>query len=252
MAPGSRPLGTLAWVDLTTPDVAAAADFYSRLFGWKLESEETPMGRHVIGVTGAGPTAGMMSPPPGEVGPPPAWAVFFAVADVAEAFDHASRLGATGLQPPTEIPGGDRIAVVTDPAGAVVGLMESHGGDSMAWGESGAVAWVETQSRDLQASGAFYESLMGWTQGPEADGYRIFERDGVQVAGLMAVPAEVPNEVPSYWMVYFAVDDVDRACARAGELGGSTLVPAMTVQGMRFAVLEDPLGAVFALLRTSG
>jgi predicted enzyme related to lactoylglutathione lyase len=61
----------------------------------------------------------------------------------------------------------------------------------------------------------------------------------------MAVPAEVPPEVRCYWMVYFAVDDVDRACTRAEELGGSKLVPAMTVQDMRFAVVEDPLGAVF-------
>jgi len=251
VSPGSRPLGTLAWVDLTTPDVDSAADFYARLLGWKLESEDTPMGRYVIGVTGTGPAAGMMSPPPGEVGPPPAWAVFFGVGDVAEAFDHACRLGGTGLQPPTEIPGGDRIAVVTDPAGALVGLMEPHGGGSMAWGESGAVAWLEAQSRDLQASGAFYESLLGWTKGPEVDGYRVFERDGEQVAGLMAVPAEVPPEVPSYWLVYFAVDDVDEACTRAGELGGSKLVPSMTVQDMRFAVVEDPLGAVFAVLETS-
>jgi predicted enzyme related to lactoylglutathione lyase len=115
--------------DLLLLLTADDTDFYSRLLGWELESEDTPMGRHVIGVTGAGPAEGMMSPPPGEVGPPPASAVVFGVADVA--FDHACRLGATGLQPPTEIPG-------------------------------------------VEANGACYESLLGWTQGPEADGYRAF------------------------------------------------------------------------------
>jgi predicted enzyme related to lactoylglutathione lyase len=252
MSPGSRPLGTLAWVDLATPDVESAADFYSRLLGWKLEAADTPMGRYVIGLIGAAPAAGMMAQPPDQVGPPPAWTAFFAVANVEEAYDQAGRLGATGLQPPTTVPGGDRIAVVTDPAGAVVGLIESHAGDSMAWGERGAVAWVENQSRDVQASGAFYERLLGWIQGPEIDGYRVFGRDGEQVAGLMAMPTEVPAEAPSYWLIYFAVDDVDRARARVGELGGSDIVPVMTVQDMRFAVAEDPFGAVFALLETSG
>ena len=68
----------------------------------------------------------------------------------------------------------------------------------------------------------------------------------------MVMPAEVPPEVPGYWMVHFAVDDVDRACTRTGELGGSKLVPVMTVQNMRLAVVDDPLEAVFAVLQTSG
>ncbi len=40
MSPGSRPLGTLAWIDLATPDVDAAADFYARLLGWTLETDD--------------------------------------------------------------------------------------------------------------------------------------------------------------------------------------------------------------------
>ena len=158
------------------------------------------MGRHVIGVTGAGPAAGMMSPPPGEVGPPPASAVVFGVADVA--FDHACRLGATGLQPPTEIPG-------------------------------------------VEANGAFYESLLGWTQGPEADDYRAFQPMVSRSRGGWRCPPRCRPRCPATGWSIFAVDDVDRACTRTGELGGSKLVPAMTVQDMRFAVVEDPLGAVF-------
>ncbi len=252
MSPGARPLGAPAWIDLTTPDVEAAADFYSRLLGWELESVDTPVGRYVVGSIGAGPVAGMMAPAPGETGAPPAWAVFFGVADAAEAFDTARRLGATGLQPPTEVPGGARIAVVTDPAGAVVGLIESHGGTPMAWGGDGAVAWVETQSRDVEASEAFYAELLGWTGGGETDGYRVLGRDGEQVAGLMAMPAEVPAEAPSYWLAYFAVPEVGQACELVADLGGTVAVPPMTVQDMCFAVAEDPFGAVFALLQTSG
>lgn len=252
MSPDSRPVGTVTWADLSTPDVQVAADFYARLLGWDLESTETPMGRYVIGSIGAGPVAGMMAPPSEEAGSPPAWAVFFGVADAAEAFDRARRLGATGLQPAMEIPGGGRIAVVADPAGAVVGFFEVRGGDPMAWGDVGAVAWVENQSRDVAASQDFYTQLLGWAPGRETDGYRIFESDGEQVAGLMAMPEGVPAEAPSYWLVYLAVADLDRACRAVGELGGQVIVPAMAVQGMRFAVAEDPFGAVFGLLEAAG
>jgi predicted enzyme related to lactoylglutathione lyase len=48
--------------------------------------------------------------------------------------------------------------------------------------------------------------------------------------------------------VYFAVGDVDAAVARTRELGGTAATETMTGGGMRFAVLEDPLGAVFAVL----
>lgn len=248
MSVAARPVGSLAWIDLTTPDVDAAADFYSRLLGWELEPAETPVGRYVTGAVASGPVGGMMAPPPGEDAAPTAWTVFFGVADADRAFADARRLGATGLQPPTEIPSGDRIAVLTDPAGAVVGLMESRSGTSTARGESGAVGWVECQSRDVAAGEAFYTRLLSWQPGAPSDGYRVLECGGGQVAGLMAMPAEVPAEVPSYWLPYFAVDDVDSACARVGELGGSVVVPPMSVQDMRFAIAEDPSGAVFGLL----
>ncbi|SEO84411.1 VOC family protein [Trujillonella endophytica] len=245
-------VGSLAWIDLTTPDVDAAGSFYSRLLGWELESADTPMGRYVTGSVGAGPVGGMMAPAPGEDAAPPAWALFFGVADADRAVDAARRLGATVLQPPMEIPGGGRIAVVTDPAGAVAGLLEPGDGGSTVRGEPGAVAWVECQSRDVPASEAFYAELLGWHARPPSDGYRVLELGGEQVAGLMAMPDEVPSAVPGYWLPYFAVDDVDSACGRVEELGGGVLVPPRTVQDLRFAVAQDPAGAVFGLLRTPG
>ncbi|MFQ1002389.1 VOC family protein [Modestobacter sp. SSW1-42] len=252
MSAATRPHGTAAWLDLTTPDLDAAADFYSRLLAWDLEAAETPMGRYVTGSIDAGPVAGMMAAPPDATDTVPAWAVFFDVTDVDEVFDRARRLGGTGLQPPTRVPGGARIAVVGDPAGAVVGLLQSDGGTPMAWGVTGAVAWVECQSRDVEASEAFYADLLGWTRGGEVDGYRVLECGGEQVAGLMTMPAEVPAEAPSCWLAYFAVDDVGAACARAAELGGTVVVPPMTLQDTTFAVMTDPFGALFAVLGTSG
>ena len=70
--------------------------------------------------------------------------------------------------------------------------------------------------------------------------------------GRWSCPPRCRPRCPATGWSIFAVDDVDRACTRTGELGGSKLVPVMTVQNMRLAVVEDPLGAVFALLQTSG
>jgi hypothetical protein len=67
----------------------------------------------------------------------------------------------------------------------------------------------------------------------------------------MDMPAEVPAQIPPYWLVYFAVDDCDASAAKASGLGGATLMPPMDVEPGRFAVLSDPAGAVFAVIKMS-
>jgi hypothetical protein len=63
----------------------------------------------------------------------------------------------------------------------------------------------------------------------------------------MAMPPQVPAEAPSHWLVYFAVADIDRAVAATAKLGGAVAQPPMDIEPGRFAILEDPRGAVFAV-----
>ncbi len=240
-----RLVGRPVWVDLATPDPDAAARFYAGLFGWTVEASATPAGRYVIGSVAQGPVAGMMAPD--HPGIPPSWTVLFGVDDIEGVCARAAAVGATVLQPPMAIPGGDRIAILADPAGAVVGLMDSA--QAMAWGVRGAVGWVETQTRDLAASRAFYPALFGWTIVAGAGGYEVFHRDGEPVAGQMATPPGVPADVPSLWLVYFTVPDVEATVALAARAGGAVLLAPMIVGDMRFAVLADPAGAAFGVLQ---
>ncbi|MDH5225625.1 MAG: VOC family protein [Actinomycetota bacterium] len=248
MTPTSRPAGTVAWVDLSTPELDVAAAFYEGLFGWALETSDTPMGRYVIGSVELSPVGGMMAPLE-EPAPPPAWTVFFGTDDIDASYALAESAGATGMQPPMEIPGGDRIAVVADPVGAVVGLMHSTQEDGMAWGIPGAVAWVETTTDDVDASRVFYEKVFGWSCSEGTYQYWMFDHGGEPVAGMMPKPAGMSEQVPSSWMPYFAVDLVEDACDRATRLGGSVIVPIMTVETIRFAVVQDPAEAVFGVMQ---
>lgn len=73
----------------------------------------------------------------------------------------------------------------------------------------------------------------------------------VSAAGMLAKPAESPG--PSLWMPYIEVDDIDATAARVPELGGQVFVKPMDIPGVgRFAVLGDPTGATFGLLRSEG
>jgi predicted enzyme related to lactoylglutathione lyase len=62
--------------------------------------------------------------------------------------------------------------------------------------------------------------------------------------------AKTPAEVPSNWTVYFGVDDVDAAFQRVIELGGRELFAPQDFPGGRFAIVTDPQGAAFGLLKT--
>ncbi|HEU5171843.1 MAG TPA: VOC family protein [Gemmatimonadales bacterium] len=68
-------------------------------------------------------------------------------------------------------------------------------------------------------------------------------------AGLFAMPPAMGN-VPPHWLIYVAVDDRDATVAKARDLGGSVIVPPADVPTVgRFAILADPQGAVFSVIR---
>jgi predicted enzyme related to lactoylglutathione lyase len=62
----------------------------------------------------------------------------------------------------------------------------------------------------------------------------------------------VPAGVPSYWMAYFGVDDVDRAYRTAIEAGAREMLAPQDFPGGRFAIVSDPQGAAFGLLKLAG
>ena len=69
------------------------------------------------------------------------------------------------------------------------------------------------------------------------------------VAGAMQRTAEM-GEVPSHWMIYMAVEDVDASAAKAAELGGQIVHPPTEIPNVgRWALIADPVGAMFAVMK---
>jgi predicted enzyme related to lactoylglutathione lyase len=78
--------------------------------------------------------------------------------------------------------------------------------------------------------------------------YTEFSVNGQPSIGMMPMPPQVPAEVPSYWMPYFQVANVDEGAAKAKSLGGTVVVPPSNIPDAgRFSVLNDPQGAMFAI-----
>jgi uncharacterized protein len=59
----------------------------------------------------------------------------------------------------------------------------------------------------------------------------------------------VPAQVPSHWLVYFAVDDVDASFKKALAGGAREMTAPRDFPGGRLAIVIDPQGAAFGLLK---
>lgn len=120
--------GEVCWNELMTSDSAAAFDFYSKLFGWKLinEMDMGPMGKYRIFGVGDKQEGGMMTTPPGSP-MPPAWLFYIETADLDAAVERAKAKGARVLNGPMDVPGG-RAAQLMDAQGAAFGLHQGAAG----------------------------------------------------------------------------------------------------------------------------
>ena len=114
----------------------------------------------------------------------------------------------------------------------------------------GTPSWVELSSPDTDASAAFYRELMGWTTfapatAQETGGYRMFQRDGQNVAGLIGHMQEGQATV---WATYFNVADAEETAGKVTAAGGSVIVAPMDVMDIgRMAFFADPAGAAFGV-----
>ena len=121
-------------------------------------------------------------------------------------------------------------------------------------GQANTFGWAELNARGIDQAIPFYDQVFGWTHqtrdmGAGAPPYTEFQEGGESVAGGMEMPPMVPAEVPNYWMVYFAVEDVARTFRTAIEFGGREIMAPRDFPGGQLAIVSDPQGAVFGLIR---
>jgi predicted enzyme related to lactoylglutathione lyase len=115
-------VGDVSWVELATVGHDRALDFYQTLFGWR-KTEAMDMGEGwMYQMFGLDRTIGGVFDKPAEQPGPPAWLYYLHVGDVAAAIARAQELGATLVNGPNAVPGGDLVAQLSDPQGAMFAL----------------------------------------------------------------------------------------------------------------------------------
>lgn len=244
--------GRPVWVELSSTDPAASRAFYSSLFGWHAEPSPDPQyGGYAVARTGDADVAGIGGTQSPEQ--PTSWLLYLGTPDVDALAERFSSAGGTLVAPPFDVGPMGRMAVLQDPAGAFIAAWQGTGMSGFSASGDGTYAWGELNVRGAEQAAAFYADLFGWTARTsdmgEGRSYTELIADDESVLGAFELPAGVPDSVPAHWLVYFASADVDATTARALDLGATTAVQPMDMPGGRFAVVQDPQGAVFGLLR---
>jgi predicted enzyme related to lactoylglutathione lyase len=246
--------GTPCWVDLTTGDPKGARDFYGPLFGWDLTEGGPETGGYTLAEIGGLPVAGL----PGQPKPdnlPVGWTTYFATDNVDDTLERVTANGGSVSTGPMDVTDQGRMAVVSDPANAVFGLWQAgkHMGAALV-NEPGTICWNELMTPDLPGARRFYTSVFGYEwddvdTGPGGPAYSTFAVDGRAVGGAMQLDPGQTGGAPPAWMADFAVADADETTRKAAELGGGVNVPATDSSYGRFAILRDPQGGAFAVIR---
>ena len=243
--------GTPCWVELSSPDLDRSIEFYGALLGWEVpESENAEQtGGYRLAMKDGRPAAGMM--PQMQEGQPTAWTTYVSVDDASATAAAVTDAAGTVLAEPMDVMDLGTMAVFADPTGAVFGAWQPgsfHGAGVLR--EPGAVAWNELTTRDLKAAKSFYGEVFGWAfEEKEFDrgAYTIISLEG---EGFGGVTDRMPAELPNHWLVYFAVEDADATVSEAEERGGEAAVGPFDIEEVgRIAVIKDPWGAIFAVIK---
>ena len=256
--------GVPNWVDLMTPQLQAAQDFYGGLFGWTFDDSGTAPrgGRYLLAQLDGGAVGALAQ------GDTASWNSYVLVDSLDDTAGRVRDAGGQILGDPTDVAQG-RVLAFTDPEGAELRLWEPRsrrGADVV--NAHGSVNFNDLHTRDEAAAAAFYGAVFGWRVLDMGGGMAMWalaaygdhlerRNPGTRESyASMGGPAGFEDVVASIapvdgdgasaqWGVTFAVDDADATATRAAELGGTVLAGPFDAPWVRIAVLQDPQGASF-------
>jgi predicted enzyme related to lactoylglutathione lyase len=245
------------FVQLVTPDLAAAKAFYGGLLGWQFQDVPGTRNPYAVAYLDHQMQGGIVQlEPSADHKSQPAWLGFFSVQDVAATVAAATGRGARVLRAPHSVPGLGTEAVLADPQGSVFGVMASASGDPPdTLKPIGAWIWRSLVTSDPASDSAFYQAVLGLVsvklEEPTSEPHVLLASEDYARASLNGFPANRPQAHP-HWLNYVRVADATAAVARATALGGHVLVPPRPDRhGGMIAVVADPQGAPFGLLEWS-
>jgi len=118
--------------------------------------------------------------------------------------------------------------------------------------EIGSITWFDLTVPDAEKVKDFYSKVVGWKSAPVSMGdyndYNMNSPENGKTNAGICHRRGTNAELPSQWLLYITVKNVDESAKVCKENGGKIIVdPKYMGTYGRYCVIEDPAGAVCAL-----
>src|ERR1700704_4797871 len=150
------------WVDLSSSDAEAARNYYSKLFGWKIEVNPDPQyGGYALAKVGGKDVAGIGPKQMAEA--PTAGTGYIGTADADDTVKKAQAAGGNVIVPTMAVGDQGKMAIIQDPSGAMLGVWQSQNmTGAQLIDKPNSMGWAELNSRGVDKAKPFYTKLFKW------------------------------------------------------------------------------------------
>lgn len=236
--------GHPAWLDIMVNDTASREGlmaFCTEVFGWTFTVGGPDTAYYSMAHANGVPVAGI-----GQMeGSPAQWTTYLATKDIDATAAKATELGAMMMFGPIDVMDAGRLAIISDPAGAVFGLWEQKDfAGTGVYGEPNTPGWWNHTSSDPKIAAKFYCELFGLA-GMEANGgYMIAISDSDQAFASIS-PNPAPDDMPPHWAPIILSADLAVTRERVTGAGGELMFESMDVPGGTITAFKDSAVGAF-------
>lgn len=251
-------VGVVLSADIAVPEHDRVLRFYSRVLG----TGDPPLWRDDLTNNLGIPIVGIGARSAEYEKLPLQWMPHIQVADVGASVARALELGGRELMHARSDDGASQWAVLLDPNGAAFGLVPVVPAEAIPPTDGvesadgvGRIAWLDLTVPDAAATRDFYREVVGWSveevamedAGETYADYAMLGDGGAPAAGVCHARG-VNLGLPPVWLIHLPVADLNESVRRVEEGGGRIVRQTRGADGSySFAVVQDPVGAYFAL-----
>jgi len=237
--------GKLIWADLYTGDVKASLDFYTDTFGWTVKNFGKKNGRYHLLYDGKQPVAGVLERSAQRNKTETAlWIGSIATDDVQTRVNKATDNNATIILKPHDFTLYGKRAVIADPQGGVIALLDLNEENKSHQSISDKWDWAQLFSVNTKKAAAFYQSTFNYSVEKVAqnqNNYYLSLQDEIR-ASIVKLPQSF--EQRDRWVNFVEVEHLESILAKATKNGAEIIYQP---DNDLLAIIADPNGALLGL-----
>jgi len=237
--------GKLIWADLYTGDVSASLDFYTKTFGWSSKKFGKDNAKYYLLYDGEQPIAGVLSRAAQRNKTEGAlWIGSFSTSDIQANVDRAAENNATIILQPHDFALYGKRAVIADPQGGIIGLLDIDATNKAHQKISNKWDWAQLFSVDTDKAADFYQSSFNYRieeVAPQKSSFYLIQDDEIS-ASIVKLPDSF--EQRDRWVNFVIVSSLSETLATALKNGAEIIHQP---KGADLAIIADPSGALIGL-----